>query len=386
VLAEAGKPDPGYMARLFESRKELPLFARAFLLHALAVGKGPPKTVQTLASETSSELRVSNDAAFVAENVGDDYAVLLDSPARAAPSGPRRRERGARARPSAPELARGLLAQRRNGTWSSTQETAYALVALDAYRRAFEATPPKFSARVWLGETRLRETSFDGKVRADKTFLALAGLPETGSALTFEKNGSGTLFYQARLRYAPRTLPATPLDAGFSLQKGSRVVTPESLKAALDTIGEGRPATFHAGDLVLADLVVVAPSPRDYVVVDDALPAGFEAVDTTLTTSASWLDVPGSASSGEDDACDDCESERDRVAAGRAFLESWYRKEVRDDRVLFFVDHMPAGMFHYRYLARATTAGTFVVPPAKVEEMYSPETFGRTGADTVIVQ
>ena len=35
-------------------------------------------------------------------------------------------------------------------------------------------------------------------------------------------------------------------------------------------------------------------------------------------------------------------------------------------------------MYRYRYLARATTLGTFVVPPTQVEEMYTPEVFGRT--------
>ncbi len=37
-------------------------------------------------------------------------------------------------------------------------------------------------------------------------------------------------------------------------------------------------------------------------------------------------------------------------------------------------------------IARATTPGTFVVPPAKAEEMYSPEVFGRSGSDWVIVK
>ena len=47
---------------------------------------------------------------------------------------------------------------------------------------------------------------------------------------------------------------------------------------------------------------------------------------------------------------------------------------------------MPAGVFHYRYLARATTPGTYVVPPTRVECMYAPEVFGRTGAATLQVK
>jgi hypothetical protein len=42
-------------------------------------------------------------------------------------------------------------------------------------------------------------------------------------------------------------------------------------------------------------------------------------------------------------------------------------------------------MYRYRYLARATSLGSFVLPPTKVEEMYMPEVFGRTGAETITV-
>jgi len=38
------------------------------------------------------------------------------------------------------------------------------------------------------------------------------------------------------------------------------------------------------------------------------------------------------------------------------------------------------------FVARATTPGTFVVPPTKAEEMYSPEVFGHSASDWVIVE
>jgi uncharacterized protein YfaS (alpha-2-macroglobulin family) len=68
------------------------------------------------------------------------------------------------------------------------------------------------------------------------------------------------------------------------------------------------------------------------------------------------------------------------------FRALYTRSEVRDDRVLFFADQLPAGLSHYRYLARATTKGRFVLPPTRVEEMYEPEVFGRTGAQEVTVR
>ena len=44
------------------------------------------------------------------------------------------------------------------------------------------------------------------------------------------------------------------------------------------------------------------------------------------------------------------------------------------------------GIHTYTYVARATTPGEYVAPPARAEEMYAPETFGRTGTDRVIVE
>jgi len=58
---------------------------------------------------------------------------------------------------------------------------------------------------------------------------------------------------------------------------------------------------------------------------------------------------------------------------------------MHDDRVLTFVEHMPAGMYHYRYLARATTVGRFLVPPTKAECMYDPGVFGRNAASELQV-
>jgi uncharacterized protein YfaS (alpha-2-macroglobulin family) len=125
---------------------------------------------------------------------------------------------------------------------------------------------------------------------------------------------------------------------------------------------------------VLVDLLVAAPSQRHYVVIDDPLPAGLEAIDASLATSSADLELENRPA-----------ADAPAADAGR-FQSAWYRQELRDDRVLFFIDHMPPGIYHYRYLARATTLGSFVLPPARVEEMYQPEVFARTGASRVEVR
>jgi len=59
---------------------------------------------------------------------------------------------------------------------------------------------------------------------------------------------------------------------------------------------------------------------------------------------------------------------------------------LRDDRAEAFTALLWDGVYEYTYIARATTPGQFVAPPAKAEEMYSPEVFGRSSSDIVIIE
>jgi uncharacterized protein YfaS (alpha-2-macroglobulin family) len=59
---------------------------------------------------------------------------------------------------------------------------------------------------------------------------------------------------------------------------------------------------------------------------------------------------------------------------------------MRDERAEAFAALLWDGVYDYAYVTRATTPGQFVVPPAKAEEMYSPEVFGRSASDQLIVE
>ncbi|WP_438021401.1 MG2 domain-containing protein [Sorangium sp. So ce315] len=395
VLAASGAPDPGRASRLFDERDKLPLFSKALLAHAMVIGKSDRASVDQLVREMEGALRLDGPVARAVHNHGDAYAVLMDSEARTSALVLRALLAARPSHPLAPRLAAGLLADRRGGTWRSTQETAWALIALDKYRKEREKTAPDFDARVFLGQAELFSAPFHGPTTEQaRTSIPAARLASAGGApLAFSVDGRGRLFYEARLRYARKQLPAAPLDRGFYIEKSLRALAPEELATALGGAAAGGAAgaagaapsslAFAGGDLVLGEIVVVTPSPRDFVVIDDPLPAGLEAIDARLATSARSLDVDAVEAAAYDPDAD--VDQDDLRATGRAYEPSRFVREIRDDRVLFFVDHMAAGMYRYRYLARATTLGAFVVPPARAEEMYSPEVFGRTGAISVKV-
>jgi uncharacterized protein YfaS (alpha-2-macroglobulin family) len=370
VLAALGHPDLGYMNQLFERRKDLPVFGRALLLSAFVRAGARGEAETTLIRELEQSVRVSAGSARVTENLGDAYARVFDSPLRTQALVT---SALARARPKHPllaDLVRGLLAARRGGTWRTTQETAHALLALDAFRKVHEAEEPDFTARVSLGSHALFGAEFEGRSLkgVSRSFPMAEVSARPGQALLFEREGSGKLYYQARLRYARKDLPKSGLDAGFYVEKRLRKIDENGASSAPpDAPGE---LGFKAGDLVRGEIVVVTSSAREFVVVDDPLPAGLEAVDTTLATSSREL-------SGVDMNCSDCQD---------GSISRFQRRELRDDRALFFVDYMGPGIHRYTYVARATSFGRFVVPPTRVEEMYTPETFGRTGASEVVVQ
>ena len=66
---------------------------------------------------------------------------------------------------------------------------------------------------------------------------------------------------------------------------------------------------------------------------------------------------------------------------------TWYEpQKMHDDRAKTFTSLLWDGVYEYTYITRATTPGTIVVPPAKAEEMYSPEVFSRSSSDWVIIK
>ena len=295
--------------------------------------------------------------------------------------------------PLAPQLARGILGLRRDGGWDSTQDTAWSLLALGAYRTAQEASGTDVEARVFLGDDNLLRHGFRGtgdrevsvKVPAER--LVRSG----GEALAFQAVGDGKIFWSAVLTHAPKELPKTPRDDGFFVQKLLRTVAPKDLATAVSWIPKKSQEAVDAGDLVLVDLLLESSEHQRQVVIDDPLPAGLEALEARLDTTADIRAVT------DDDGRDAARSRGGKQAStalpphamtglGGAFRAAVVHREIHDDRVLTFIEDLPPGLYHFRYLARAISQGTFVMPPTKAEAMYRPDVAGRTAAASLEVR
>jgi alpha-2-macroglobulin len=272
-----------------------------------------------------------------------------------------------------PKLVNGLLAHRKRGRWGNTQENVFVLLALDRYFNIYESQTPDFVARMWLGETYVGEHEYAGRTtERHETSIPMSYLVDPGQDrdtqdLILSKQGPGRLYYRLGLRYAPTDLWLEPLDMGFVVQRVYEAIDdPEDVYRDSEGVWH-----IKAGARVRVRLSMVADNRRYHVALVDPLPAGLEVVNPALAVSGAIPQDPDSSD----------------YRYGWWWWGTWYEHQnMRDERVEAFASLLWDGVYNYTYVARATTPGTFVVPPAKAEEMYSPEVFGRSGSDWVVVE
>jgi uncharacterized protein YfaS (alpha-2-macroglobulin family) len=175
------------------------------------------------------------------------------------------------------------------------------------------------------------------------------------------------LYYRLGLQYAPDDLYLEPLDMGFAVQR-----VYEGVDDPAD-VYQDEQGVWHirAGARVRVTVTMAASNRRYHVALVDPLPAGLEIINPALAVSGSVPQDPNDSNN----------------RYGCWWWGTWYEHQnMRDERAEAFTTLLWDGVYTYPYVARATTPGTFVVPPAKAEEMYSPEVFGRSGSDVVIVE
>jgi hypothetical protein len=271
------------------------------------------------------------------------------------------------------KLVRGLLDHRLKGRWSNTQENAFILLALDGYFDARESVTPDFLSRVWLGDRFAGEHRFEGRTteraRIEVPMAAFEGHGEQD--LVLAKEGQGRLYYRIGMRYAPKSLQLEATENGFTVERKYEAVDDDA------DVSRDEDGTWHirAGTRVRVQLLLATPTRRYHVALVDSLPAGLEPLNPDLAISMEPVDE------------DEHRAGPTSRGWGRSRAWRWFEHQnLRDERVEAFASRLYAGVYEYTYLARATALGSFVTPPTRVEEMYHPETFGRSATDRVIVE
>lgn len=245
------------------------------------------------------------------------------------------------------KLAKGLLDRRENGIWVGTQANSYVAQALVKYFQKYESQVPNFEARTFLDNANVDSQKFVGRTtKAHEITVPMSYLVEHKvKDLQIDKVGTGRLYYNLALSYAPKDRKVAALSHGFVVEREYRV------RGSKDVVTPSKDGAIHikAGSTIDVRVQIKTHSPRFHTVLCDNFPAGLEPVFGSLTGSR------------------------------------FSHMDLRDNSAQAFATVLHPGLNSISYSLQATTPGKFNVPPCRVEEMYAPDTFARTAAETVIV-
>jgi uncharacterized protein YfaS (alpha-2-macroglobulin family) len=382
VMAEAGQARRAseYTSDLYRRRDKLSHYGRAFLALTLGLIDEDDNRIETLLSDLQNAAILSaietllsdlQNAAILSatgahwEEADYDWwamntdtrssAVILDALARLDPDNP-----------LIPNVVRWLMIARQDGIWETTQETAWALIALTDWMIVTGELKGAYDYGVWLNDDALAAGSITPDAVGEPLRLQVDVadlLADVGNRLTVERGpGEGRLYYTAHLKVYLPVEEIKPLNRGVIVSR--RYTDPGC------TEGAKCPEVDQTavGDVVQVRLTVIAPHDLYYVVVEDPLPAGAEAIDTDLETTSLLEQEPGLYREAEGESWYD-------------FYHWWWRwysrSEMRDDRVVLFADYLSAGTYEYTYTFRTTQPGEYRVIPTTAHEFYFPEVFGR---------
>jgi alpha-2-macroglobulin len=380
TLIEGGRNQDSNLNRIYGYRDRMPLFALAYLHDAMTAKGETGARIADLRRRMMNGILAEGGNSHV-EEINDPYLLWLwSSNARTTAMVLNSFVKASVADAPVRQMVRWLMSVRKDGRWGNTQENAHAMEALVNYYRKYEPDVPSFRAIAALGAQELMREDFKGRTSESVTkqlpMTEIIAAAPAGSSrpLTFTREGTGTLFYTTRLRYAADTLFQQGLDAGFRIER--------RYEPFVETGSRPAATSYKAGDLVRVVLTFRLTKERRFVAVTDPVPAGFEPVESWFATTARQLGAQ------QDRQVSSREDGRESVS-GDSDWDSWWRTggfdhvERHDDRVELFATRLSEGSHEFSYVVRATTAGTFRTAPAHVEEMYTPEIFGRT-ATTVI--
>jgi len=218
---------------------------------------------------------------------------------------------------------------------TSTQENAWLVLAARALAKQLNAI----------------SLSVNGEKRQGAFYRSLR--PEDlAPALTATNQGDGNVQAVVSVSGAPLT-PEPAAEQGFKIERTYHTFDGD----------KSDPSKSKQNQRFVVVLKVTEPQPQfGRVIIADYLPAGFE------------IDNPRLVSSGETGTlgwiADAVEPEN---------------SEFRDDRftAAFERNQDSPTVFSVAYVVRAVSPGRYVLPQAKVEDMYRPDRFGRTATSTI---
>jgi len=258
------------------------------------------------------------------------------------------------------QAVRWLMVARSADAWETTQETAWAVMALTDWMVTTGELQPDYRMIAELNGS----TLLDQQATPDNVRESYALRVEVADLLTDQANllalthgeGPGVMYYTAHLR---AFLPVPEVEA---VSRG--IIIDRRYSLANDP--DRRPIdTAPVGTEVRVTLTIIAPHNLHYVVIEDPIPAGTDAVDPNLRTTSVVGTQPEELNLSNP------------LSRGWGW---WYfsNTEFRDEKVVIYATYLPRGTYEYSYIIRTGLPGAYNVIPTTGQEFYFPEVYGRS--------
>jgi uncharacterized protein YfaS (alpha-2-macroglobulin family) len=259
-----------------------------------------------------------------------------------------------------PKAIRWLMSERERQGWGDTQRTSYAILALADYVRSTETEPLTTGFQVLLNGEIWQEGQIEPLQGQEVLTVPLSALAPGEHEVQVVLGSEGTAPRGVLYYAATATWQVAAMEGDLSEAEGQEPGI--GVRREYRVHGGEEPATeFGAGSLVEVAITLDVPQDSWHIVIEDRLPAGFEALD----------EQSGGRQSGAG------ESVEPTLSGATPGYDPW---DVGADRVVFFFEQLGAGSHSFTYLVQAVTTGSFTALPALVYPMYDSEAWSRSAS------
>ncbi|MBC8030569.1 MAG: hypothetical protein H7Z16_10700 [Pyrinomonadaceae bacterium] len=253
-----------------------------------------------------------------------------------------------------PQTARWLVSNRRNSHfWSSTKDTAFAILGLIDYLKVSKELSPDYDVEVYLnGENVLTQHVSSAATSQTFSISRKAGDVAGNNEIRVIKRGKGMIYFSSSLDYytGEETVAARG-SAELNLTREYFRLKVVDNGGTLKWNAEPLRGEIRSGDVLVVRLKLNGAKAR-HLMIEDPIPAGAEQVESVGSLNLDHT-------SGHD-------------------WSDWYSsREFRDNRTVFFLDYFD-GDATLQYAMRVQVPGDFRVAPARAELMYRPATQSNT--------
>ncbi len=262
--------------------------------------------------------------------------------------------------PLVEQAARWLLARRSRGYyWTNTKTTAFAILGLvDALARSGAEKPEGTVAVFVNGKEAWKKTwSADDALKKPESVTIALDARDGEHAIEIRKPGAGAI--SASVEWSWRVQDATAgSTGGLSVKRSYYRLTPRQGAGKVTYSLEPLAGPLRVGDVVAVSLSVRSSARRQFLIIEDRLPSGAEAL-----SSFDGYELNGRPS----------------------WWSGWFdSRELLDSSVRWYPQSLGVPGGDYTYLMRFTNAGSFRVSPARVETMYDAS--ARAWSDSVALE